>query len=155
MIKQECIGIPDMILLLMIFCFKKIKIKAEIVLSPGGAYFSTSKLGFLDIFSPIISFNTIRIFDVRAQTNFWRSRLVTNIFRPHNLLCKEMKIMICVSFFFQICQNSTFYSILNLILRFTKEEAEIRKQAFPFVPARYIRTFDVISEVNCVLSTRR
>ena len=38
MIKQECIGIPDMILLLMIFCFKK-KIKAEIVLSPGGAYF--------------------------------------------------------------------------------------------------------------------
>ena len=43
MIKQECIGIPDMILLLMIFCFKKIKIKAEIVLSPGGAY-------FLDVF---------------------------------------------------------------------------------------------------------
>ena len=40
MIKQECIGIPDMILLLMIFCFKKIKIKAEIVLSPGGAYFN-------------------------------------------------------------------------------------------------------------------
>ena len=39
MIKQECIGIPDMILLLMIFCFKKIKIKAEIVLSPRGAYF--------------------------------------------------------------------------------------------------------------------
>ena len=39
MIKQECIGIPDMILLLMnFFCFKK-KIKAEIVLSPGGAYF--------------------------------------------------------------------------------------------------------------------
>ena len=43
MIKQECIGIPDMILLLMIFCFKKIKIKAEIVLSPGGAYFSNWK----------------------------------------------------------------------------------------------------------------
>ena len=43
MIKQECIGIPDMILLLMIFCFKKIKIKAEIVLSPGGAYFKISK----------------------------------------------------------------------------------------------------------------
>ena len=40
MIKQECIGIPDMILLLMIFFVsKKIKIKAEIVLSPGGAYF--------------------------------------------------------------------------------------------------------------------
>ena len=43
MIKQECIGIPDMILLLMIFFSKKIKIKAEIVLSPGGAYFTTSK----------------------------------------------------------------------------------------------------------------
>ena len=42
MIKQECIGIPDMILLLMIFCFKKIKIKAEIVLSPGGAYFDNN-----------------------------------------------------------------------------------------------------------------
>ena len=44
MIKQECIGIPDMILLLMIFCFKKIKIKAEIVLSPGGAYFFKTQL---------------------------------------------------------------------------------------------------------------
>ena len=44
MIKQECIGIPDMILLLMIFCFKKIKIKAEIVLSPGGAYFQDQDL---------------------------------------------------------------------------------------------------------------
>ena len=44
MIKQECIGIPDMILLLMIFLFKKIKIKAEIVLSPGGAYFPQPKI---------------------------------------------------------------------------------------------------------------
>ena len=44
MIKQECIGIPDMILLLMnFFVSKKIKIKAEIVLSPGGAYFVTLK----------------------------------------------------------------------------------------------------------------
>ena len=48
MIKQECIGIPDMILLLMIFLFKKIKIKAEIVLSPGGAYFSNSFLEYLN-----------------------------------------------------------------------------------------------------------
>ena len=48
MIKQECIGIPDMILLLMIFCFKKIKIKAEIVLSPGGAYFLILALTILD-----------------------------------------------------------------------------------------------------------
>ena len=38
MIKQECIGIPDMILN-DFFVSKKIKIKAEIVLSPGGAYF--------------------------------------------------------------------------------------------------------------------
>ena len=41
MIKQECIGIPDMILLIMIFLFQK-KIKAEIVLSPGGAYFANA-----------------------------------------------------------------------------------------------------------------
>ena len=39
MIKQECIGIPDMILLLMNFFVSKKKIKAQIVLSPGGAYF--------------------------------------------------------------------------------------------------------------------
>ena len=38
MIKQECIGIPDMIFNNFLFQ-KKIKIKAEIVLSPGGAYF--------------------------------------------------------------------------------------------------------------------
>ena len=37
MIKQECIGIPDMILLLMnFFVSKKTKIKAEKVLSSGG-----------------------------------------------------------------------------------------------------------------------
>ena len=40
-------------------------------------------------------------------------------------------------------------------MRFTEEEADVRKQAFPFVPARYIRTFDVISEVNCVLLRRK
>ena len=39
MIKQECIGIPDLILLLMIFLFQKIKIKAEIVVSPIGPIF--------------------------------------------------------------------------------------------------------------------
>ena len=33
---------------------------------------------------------------------------------------------------------------------FTKE-AEVRKQALPFVPARYNRAFDIISEVNCIL----
>ena len=30
-------------------------------------------------------------------------------------------------------------------MRFTMEEADVRKQALPFVPARSIRTFDVIS----------
>ena len=45
MIKQECIGIPDMILLsIWIFLFQKKKIKAEIVLSPGGAYFIKSRM---------------------------------------------------------------------------------------------------------------
>ena len=48
MTKQECIGIPDMILLLMIFLFKKIKIKAEIVLSPGGAYFCQCEFASCD-----------------------------------------------------------------------------------------------------------
>ena len=40
------------------------------------------------------------------------------------------------------------------MLRFTKEEAEAQKSAPPFVPARYIRTFDVVSVVNCVLLRR-
>ena len=63
--------------------------------------------------------------------------------------------MICVAFFLLILPKPHFYSILNLILRFTKEEADVPKQAFPFVPARYIRTFDVISEVNCVFLRRK
>ena len=47
MIEQEFIDIPDMILLLLnFFCFKKIKIKAEIVLSPGGAYFVQLKKAY-------------------------------------------------------------------------------------------------------------
>ena len=41
------------------------------------------------------------------------------------------------------------------IFKFTKEEAENRKNALPFVQARYNLTFDVISEVNCVLSRRQ
>ena len=50
MIKQECIGIPDMILLLMNFFVSK-KIKAEIVLSPGGAYIYKIPYGpFFQIF---------------------------------------------------------------------------------------------------------
>ena len=44
-----------------------------------------------------------------------------------------------------------FCRYIRTIMRFTKEKAGIRKQAIPFVPARYIRTLDVISEVICVL----
>ena len=47
--KQECIGIQDMILLMNFFVSKKLKIKAEIVLSPGGAYFRNSVFWVLDI----------------------------------------------------------------------------------------------------------
>ena len=42
---------------------------------------------------------------------------------------------------------------MRIMLRFT-EEAEVRKSAPPFVPARYTRTDDVVSEVNCVLLRR-
>ena len=77
----------------------------------------------------------------------------------------------CCVFFLLILPKLHFYSILNLILRFTKEEAEVRKQAFLFVPARYIQTFspeaaevrkialypnfDDISEVICGLPRRK
>ena len=37
---------------------------------------------------------------------------------------------------------------------FTKEDADVRKQALAFAPPRYIRTLDVMSEVNCVLLRR-
>ena len=87
----------------------------------------------------------------------WVMALIVSlvIFRPFNLSCSGRKIIICVAFFSKFCQISTFYSILHFILRFTKEEAEVRKQALPFVPARYIRTFDVIFEVNCILLQRK
>ena len=35
---------------------------------------------------------------------------------------------------------------IRTLLRFTEEEAEVWKQALPFVPARYIRTSDAFSE---------
>ena len=40
-------------------------------------------------------------------------------------------------------------------MRFTKEETDVQKQALSFVPARYIRTVVVISEVICVELIRR
>ena len=57
--------------------------------------------------------------------------------------------------FLLIVPKLHFYSILNLLLRFTKEEAEVRKQAFLFVPALYIRTCEVISVVHCVFLQRK
>ena len=60
MIKQECIGIPDMILFLMnFFVSKKIKIKAEIVLSPGGAYFGN--LQFMK--THLVNFDETELFE--------------------------------------------------------------------------------------------
>ena len=53
-----------------------------------------------------------------------------------------------------IALNPNFRRYIQNILRFTKREAEVRKQALPFVPTHYIRTFDVISEVICVLLRR-
>ena len=65
------------------------------------------------------------------------------------------KSLSVLRFSYKFCQNSTFHSFINLILRFTKEEAEVRKQGLTFVPACYMRTFDVISEVNCVFLQRK
>ena len=86
------------------------------------------------------------------------------------------QMMSCVAFF----ANSIFYSILNAILRFNKDEAEVRKQLFhlcqhaisellrlsPKLIVFFYRGrggskktlntyFDVISEVNCVLPRMR
>ena len=51
----------------------------------------------------------------------WQKIKQIIVFRPHNLYSGR-KIIICVSFLFQILWKLHFYSILNLILRFTKEE---------------------------------
>ena len=42
---------------------------------------------------------------------------------------------------------------MRAILRFTKDELEVPKRSH-LSPARFIQTFDVISEVNCVLRRR-
>ena len=101
-------------------------------------------------FYPWLSMTVLRSHDECSTPKKGVTKFI--IFRPHKW---GRKIMICVAFFFQILQDSTFYYILNLILRFTKEQAGVRKHAFPFVPARYIRTFDVISEVDCVFLRRK
>ena len=51
----------------------------------------------------------------------------------------DEKIIICDAVFSKLCQISTFYSTLYLILHCFKEEAEVRKQGLPFIPARSIR----------------
>ena len=56
--------------------------------------------------------------------------------------------------FENIALSPNFWRNIRTILRFTKEEAQIRRQAILFVPARYIRIFDVISEIICVLLRR-
>ena len=78
-------------------------------------------------------FNTIQIFDMISDVN-------------------------CVSLkgrcrFKNIALYSTCWHYVVSILRFT-EEADVRKQALPFVPGRYVRTSDVISDVFCVLLRR-
>ena len=79
MIKQECIGIPDMILLLMIFCFKKIKIKAEIVLSPGGAYFKTKLFSWEFYLEVKIVFFYIWLIFLRVEKILVRTRGLDDI----------------------------------------------------------------------------
>ena len=49
---------------------------------------------------------------------------------------------------YQICRY------IRTSLRFAKEEADDRKTLL-FDPARYIRTFDVIFEISCILLRRR
>ena len=44
---------------------------------------------------------------------------------------------------------------IRTILRFTKQEVEVRETALPFLQARKIRNFDVISEVNWAIVRRR
>ena len=51
---------------------------------------------------------------------------------------------------FKFCQIPTLYSGFHLILRITKEKAEIRQKALPFVLAHHFRNFDIIYEVNRV-----
>ena len=40
-------------------------------------------------------------------------------------------------------------------MRFTKDEAEVRTKTLSFVPLRYIRSFDLVSEAVCVLMSKR
>ena len=117
MIKQECIGIPDMILLLMIFCFKKIKIKAEIVLSPGGAYFqnkSRFKSKTLpEPVKPIFARKTkvpIRFLTLKHADNAWdlnkESKLwnVVRSFRNKSATCGCWVFLLSVFHFLHVSQ---------------------------------------------------
>ena len=49
--------------------------------------------------------------------------------------------------YIRFCQYiSNFIRYIRTIVRFTKEEAEVRKQAHLFLPARYIQTSEAFSE---------
>ena len=69
---------------------------------------------------------------------------VLNYYPNHLSACQEDFCVLKPVFFELIISlkinywNSTFYYTICLLLRFTKEEVEARKQAIPFVPARYI-----------------
>ena len=88
-----------------------------------------------------------------GQRCFRRSSV---IFCPKALvfLCRrrKLKYVLC---FFQILSKLHFYSVLNLLMPFTKEESEVLKQAFPCVPACYIWTFDFISKFDYVFLRRQ
>ena len=73
----------------------------------------------------------------------WKPRFY---FPPHKFICLwGRKILICVAFF-------VFFSNSAKSLLFIKYSGAYKKLSF--VPARFIRTFNVIFEVNCVLPRR-
>ena len=54
--------------------------------------------------------------------------------------------------FFKVKYNFRIIDVISgTILHFTKEEAEVQKQALPFLPARYIRTSEAFSEHERIL----
>ena len=53
------------------------------------------------------------------------------------------------------CAVSEFLTLYLKYIVFYYEEAEVQKQGIPFIPARYMRTFDVISKVICVLLRKK
>ena len=71
-----------------------------------------------------------------------------NIYPP-NILSEFWRLR------FEIIALNPIFDVISELYSIFKEETAIRKQANPFVPARNNRTFDVISEVVCVLLRKR